>query len=45
MNWFTKQEMELREGFLAVLIAQAYRFTVVTARVTDEYGVLAGKVE
>ncbi|WP_269606543.1 hypothetical protein [Prochlorococcus marinus] len=33
----TKQEMELRAGFAAGLLAQDHSCTVVTTRVTEEY--------
>ena len=37
MKKANKQEMELRAGFAADLLAQGHSCTVVTTRVTDEY--------
>ena len=37
MNKANKQEMELRAGFAADLLAQGHSCTVVTTRVTEEY--------
>ena len=42
INWMNikkanKQEMELRAGFAADLLAQGHSCTVVTTRVTEEY--------
>ena len=38
MKKANKQEMELRAGFVADLLAQGHSCTVVTTRVTEEYG-------